>query len=114
MIETMSHFYETKHLKKNNFDVMFKNLKYDRPLTSSIRRNKYVVLGRDVLEPIHYYRQISEQERVKIKEKNHNFYMKALDTLYGYYEDNVPTTVYIMEELKKIFESEYIFTQKIF
>lgn len=40
--------------------------------------------------------------------------MKALDTLYGYYEDNVPTTVYIMEELKKIFESEYIFTQKIF
>ncbi len=43
MIETMSSFYETKKEKKKVFDKMYKNLKYDRPLTSSIRRKNYTV-----------------------------------------------------------------------
>lgn len=42
----MSNFYQTKHQKNNNFDRMHKNLKYDRPLTSSIRRKNYTVLGK--------------------------------------------------------------------
>lgn len=43
MIDTMSSFYETKKEKKKVFDKMYKNLKYDRPLTSSIRRKNYTV-----------------------------------------------------------------------
>ena len=46
MIETMGSFYETKRQKKQNFDRMVTNLKYDRPLTSSIRRKNYTVLGK--------------------------------------------------------------------
>lgn len=56
MIETMSSFYETKHEKKHNFDVMFNNLKYDRPLTSSIRRKNYTILGKESMHPISNYR----------------------------------------------------------
>lgn len=52
MIDTMSSFYEAKHEKKDNFNRMFKNLKYDRPLTSSIRRKNYTVLGKESLNPI--------------------------------------------------------------
>jgi hypothetical protein len=45
MIDTMSSFYETKHEKKRSFDRMCSNLRYDRPLTSSVRRRNYAVLG---------------------------------------------------------------------
>lgn len=40
---------------------MVKNLKYDRPLTSSIRRRNYTVVGKETLNPIQDYRDISEQ-----------------------------------------------------
>lgn len=46
VIETMSQFYESKHSKKTEYDEMVDNLKYDRPLTSNIRRKNYKVIGK--------------------------------------------------------------------
>lgn len=56
----MANFYETKHEKKFNYDQMVENLKYDRPLTTSIRRRNYTVLGKETLNPITEYREVSE------------------------------------------------------
>ena len=52
VINTMANFYQTKHEKKHVYDQMVENLKYDRPLTSSLRRKNYTVLGKETLNPI--------------------------------------------------------------
>jgi hypothetical protein len=86
MIDTMSDFYETKHTKKVVFDGMVKNLKYDRPLTASIRRKNYTVLGKDTLFPISDYRKVSEQERQKMRAQNYEFYCNLISGLENYHE----------------------------
>ncbi len=56
VIDTMCQFYESKHSKKTEYDGMVENLKYDRPLTSKIRRRNYKVIGKESLSSIKNYR----------------------------------------------------------
>lgn len=109
----MANFYETKHEKKFNYDQMVENLKYDRPLTTSIRRRNYTVLGKETLNPITEYREVSEHQRKALRLKNYEFYTELIEGLERYHEQDIPTTIFIVEEVRKIFESEYIFTETI-
>lgn len=113
VISTMANFYETKHSKKSIYDEMVENLKYDRPLTSSLRRKNYTVLGKDNLDPISQYRGVSEEERQKIRQESHNFYMGLIEGLEQFHEEEIPTTIFIVEEVRKVFESEYVFSEAI-
>ena len=36
-----------------------------------------------------------------------------IEGLEAYHEHDIPTTIFIVEEVRKIFESEYIFTESI-
>lgn len=109
----MATFYETKHSKKMMYDEMVENLKYDRPLTSELRRKNYTVLGKETLNPIKQYREVSEQERKKIRQASIEFYSDLIEGLEVYHEQDIPTTIFIVEEVRKVFESEYIFTESI-
>ena len=60
---------------------MVDNLKYDRPLTSNIRRRNYKVIGKESLSSINKFRYKSEQERISIIKKNHEFYMSLIEIL---------------------------------
>lgn len=45
VIETMSNFYHSKSAKITDYEKMVQFLKNDRPMTSSIRRKNYKVIG---------------------------------------------------------------------
>lgn len=52
-------------------------------------------------------------ERQNIRASNHAFYCKLIDGLENFHEEDIPTTVYILEEIKRVFETEYMLTEEI-
>ena len=101
----MSAFYKTKQRKKSQYDEYVENLKYDRPTTSSIRRRNYHIVDKEGLNSIKKYRLKSEQERLSIRKKNFDFYMNLIEGLENYHEEDIPTTIYIVNEIKDILET---------
>ena len=59
VIETMSNFYQSKSVKKSDYEKMVQFLKNDRPMTSSIRRKNYKVIGQQQIKGVRQYRSVS-------------------------------------------------------
>lgn len=79
---------------------MVDNLKYDRPLTSNIRRRNYKIIGKESLNSIKRYRVKSELERISLKKKNYEFYLNLIEGLENYHEEDIPTTIFIVDQVR--------------
>lgn len=104
----MSGFYESKSAKKTDYESMVTYLKNDRPLTSSIRRKNYKLVGRQNIKGVRQYRNLSEKERMKMKEANYEFYMSLLRQMEKHGVEELPLSGKLIEVIRNVLESNYI------
>jgi hypothetical protein len=107
----MSNFYDTKHLKRDDYNKMVHYLKNDRPLTSDIRRRNYKIVTTESIQEIKKYRAQSEAERLTLKHANHDFYLELLRMLDHHHNDNIKLTGEILERTRNVLESNYLINQ---
>lgn len=107
----MSNFYKTKSHHKQDYEQMVFHLKKDRPLTSDIRRKTYRVISEDNIQDIKKYRSMSEQERMKLKHKNYEFYLSLLKKLEGHHNDEMRLSPQLLERLRTVLSSNYIISR---
>jgi hypothetical protein len=49
-----------------------------------------------------------------MREANYHFYCRLIRELEFFHEEEIPTSIFITEELRRVFEVEYVLTEAIF
>lgn len=101
LVGTMSGFYKSKNSKKEEYNNMVSYYDHDRPLTNSIRREKYQFVSPSVkIKPLDHYRHKCEQQRQEILLFNSATYKNILKILERYHEDDIPVSIEILRAMR--------------